>query len=217
MIEDLRRKGTAMLPIEAEYWEIQEYLAWQQSFVGPHMRARDMYTAFRHYDPNVVIKAPTLLDTFNHPLVIDLMEEWLGFVPCLYSVNAWWSLKGFEPQCWHNQKWHVDTDADKFLCLFIYLTDVTSEEDGPQQIDKDGVWSILGRAGTMFVSNTLNKHRGLPPKNRDRLMVWARYGEGENSNSADLDGVTPIPVAEVPTQMTGTERERHINRLLVQW
>jgi len=217
MLGRLREKGTAMLPMVAHAEELRAWLERQETFVGPHVRAKNMYSAFRYYDPNVVIKAPGLLDFCNHPVVIDVMEQWRGSVPCLYSVNCWWSLHGHEPQCWHNQEWHVDTDADRFLCLFVYLTDVDSEEDGPQQIDKDGVWSVLGKAGTMFVTDTLNRHRGLAPKSRDRLMLWARYGEGANSNSADLDGVTPIPVAEIPTHMTGTERERQINRLLVEW
>jgi hypothetical protein len=215
VIEELRRKGTAMLPIDADALAVRTYLDRCETHPGPHIRAHGMYSAFKYYRPTDVIKAPTLLDTFNHPMVIEIMAKWLDCCPCLYSVNAWWSLRGFEPQCWHNQEWHVDTDADRFLCLFIYLTDVTSEEDGPQQIEKDSVWSILGRAGTMFVSDTLNRHRGLPPKRRDRLMVWARYGNGPNSNSADLDGVAPIPAREVPTKMKGTVIDQHINRLLV--
>src|SRR5471032_1817355 len=51
----------------------------------------------------------------------------------------------------------------------------------------DDVWNGLGPAGTMFLVNTIALHRGLMAKQKPRLVVWARYGLGPNTNSADLE------------------------------
>lgn len=42
-------------------------------------------------------------------------------------------------------------------------------------------------AGSMFLVNTLALHRGVVPTHTDRLLIWARYGLGPNTNSADLE------------------------------
>ncbi len=212
MMEQLRNKGWARFPFTIDPKPVRDYLETQEKFRGPHIRA-NMYDAFLCFHPMSVIRAPILMDLFNRREVIDLMRAWIGQTPCLYSINCWWSLAGKDPQCWHNQEWHVDTDEDNFLCLFVYLTDVDMD-GGPQQVGTEDN-SILGPAGTVFVTNTLHTHRGLAPTKLPRLCCWARYGTGPNTNSADLDEVTPVPVAEIPTQMTGTAEEREINRLLI--
>ena len=42
-------------------------------------------------------------------------------------------------------------------------------------------------AGTVFIANTVAIHRGLMPTAKPRLIVWARYGLGCNTNSTDLE------------------------------
>ena len=85
------------------------------------------------YRSNQILMAPGLLDVFNDPRLIDLVEEFLGCVPTLYSLNGWWSFPAERPELKHSQYFHRDIDDWRFLALFLYLTDV-DETTGPHQV-----------------------------------------------------------------------------------
>jgi hypothetical protein len=74
--------------------------------------------------------------------------------------------------------------------------------------------TITGRAGTACVANTLTLHRGLVPRLRPRLMVWARYGLGPNTNSIDLQ-CGPLSRSRLLVKLVDTPRNRFVNRLLL--
>jgi hypothetical protein len=76
--------------------------------------------------------------------------------------------------------------------------------------------TAIGPAGSMFLVNTIALHRGLVPRRASRLMVWARYGLGPNTNSADLEQ-GPLSKRQVPTSVPDTPRNRYINRLLFEY
>jgi hypothetical protein len=97
-----------------------------------------------------VLRAPHLLDKFNDPRLIDLIEEYMGCVPTLYSLNAWWSFPANRPELIHSQYFHRDIDDWRFLTLFLYLTDVDGL-GGPHQIISgsqtiDGMNKLLAKA-----------------------------------------------------------------------
>jgi len=76
--------------------------------------------------------------------------------------------------------------------------------------------SMLGPRGTCFLADTIALHRGLKPTTSSRLIFWARYGLGPNSNTSDTD----MPSGRIPRTMLGsaiedTPRSRYINRILV--
>lgn len=77
-----------------------------------------------------VLDAPHLLEIANHPQVLALAARYLGCVPTLYSVNAWWSFGGHPETAPKSQTYHRDEDDFRFCTLFIYLTDV-DEAGGP--------------------------------------------------------------------------------------
>ena len=91
--------------------------------------------AFGSYKFADVVQAPGLLEIANSPRILDIVENYLGCVPTLYSMNAWWSfpnnIRGFAP----TERFHRDTDDYKFVSLFIYLTNV-EEDAGPFQFVK---------------------------------------------------------------------------------
>lgn len=236
VVDELRERGVCVLPWRADVGGAVEWLGGRPVHPGPHVLT--MAPGFSGYRPEDVVRGPGLLDLFNDARILSVVEGWLGLAPCLYSVNAWWSHAGGEAQLWHAQHFHRDTDAARFLVLFVYLTAV-DKSSGPFQIVTgthhagpsgqgaefsgrverdygDRIFSAVGPAGTLVLADTRALHRGLVPRSRDRLVAWARYGEGSNSNSADLE-MAPVPAGEVPTAMVGTGRERHINRLLVDW
>jgi Phytanoyl-CoA dioxygenase (PhyH) len=208
------------------------------------------------YRADQVMRAPGLVDVLNDPRLIDLIEAYLGCVPTLYSVNAWWSHPADKPEMTNVQYFHRDSDDWRFVTLFIYLTDV-DVDGGPHQVvpgshTVDGMkalvrkaswWpkfdaehsfiedmgedfsrscerlfgrtavSLTGAAGSMFLVNTLALHRGIVPAKTPRLVVWARYGLGPNTNSVDLEQ-GPLGWWQVPTNMEDTPRNRYVNRLL---
>jgi hypothetical protein len=84
-----------------------------------------------------------------------------------------------------------------------------------QLFERDTV-SVTGPAGTMFLVNTLALHRGLVPTRTPRLMLWARYGLGPNTNSADLEQ-GPLCRSQLVTDLRDTPRNRYINRLLFEF
>ena len=75
---------------------------------------------------------------------------------------------------------------------------------------------LTGPAGSTFLVNTPALHRGVVPTRTHRLLIWARYGLGPNTNSADLER-GPLGIWLVRTKLQGTPRERYIKRLLVQF
>jgi len=79
-----------------------------------------------------VLKAPRLLEALNDPALIDLIEQYLGCVPTLYSLNAWWTFPADKPEMTNVQFFHRDTDDWRFLTLFLYLTDV-GPDGGPHE------------------------------------------------------------------------------------
>jgi len=202
------------LPMSFPYQEAKAHLLQQPTHDGYHSHQSNQKN-FKGWTCEQVLRTPGLLDLFNDPLIIETAQRWLGTLPCLYSLNAWISLVAEQPEGQHNQFWHRDTDDHRFLTLFLLLTD-TDENSGATQVECNGVHTLCGPAGSLFLVNTLNPHRGLVPKSHDRMIVWARYGYGENSNSCDKE-MRPVTGNEVPTSMTGTMQERMINRLLVQW
>lgn len=211
------------------------------------------------YSNEQVLRAPGLLDVMNDARLLDLIEQQLGCVPTLYSVNAWWSHPADKPEMTNVQYFHRDTDDFRFLTLFIYLTDV-GLDGGPHQVipgshtlegmrelvRKASWWprfdversfvddmgedfsrdverllgdtaaSLTGKAGEMALVNTVALHRGLVPTRTSRLIVWARYGLGPNTNSNDLQQ-GPLGPRLIPTTMKDTPRARYINRLLYEF
>lgn len=86
------------------------------------------------YDYRSTITAPHLLTLANDPRLLAIAEGYLGCVPTLYSVHAWWSFGGRDTRARLTQAFHRDPDDFRFCVLFLYLTDVASDADGPHQM-----------------------------------------------------------------------------------
>jgi hypothetical protein len=81
---------------------------------------------------------------------------------------------------------------------------------------RDSIVDITGPAGTIFTANTVAIHRGLMPTKTPRLVAWARYGLGPNSNSIDMEQ-GPLSHHQVFAHLPDTPRTRYINRLLFEF
>lgn len=227
MLTSLHVSSGMPLPLEVDHQSMRTYFDScnpVENYMGP---------TFGWYATPDVLRCPGLVQTFNDPRLLGLVESYLGCTPTLHSVAAWWSYPSEEPQCLNQQFFHRDNDDWRFLTVFLYLTDV-DEQSGPHQLIPgthkggpagygkgfsdvvetqyaDQIVTLLGPAGTMHAVNTMALHRGLVPS-KPRLCAWGRFGLGANGmNSIDLE-MAPLPWAECALE--DTPRARYINRLI---
>jgi len=78
---------------------------------------------FGSYRAHDVIGAPHILELANDPRILAAVGNYLGCVPSLYSMNAWWSFPRPEFGTGITQNFHRDGDDYKNCVLFLYLTD----------------------------------------------------------------------------------------------
>lgn len=81
------------------------------------------------YSTADVMAAPHLVELANHPKILAAAQDYLGCLPTLYSIHAWWSFPG-HGKAPVAQEFHRDRDDFKFCTLFAYLTDV-GERNSP--------------------------------------------------------------------------------------
>lgn len=257
--------AAAVTMIRAYFDQLPAFEGYEYSGVGAPQALSVLRetSRFAAYSTEQVLKAPQLFDVFNHPAIVDFVEAFMGCVPTLYSVNAWWSFPADAPTGLSMEHFHRDTDDWRFCTLFLYLTDV-GMDGGPHQFvprshtlrgmeellaearargrDADGfdardsfvnfngdafsrrcdalfadnIASVCGPAGSMFLANTVGLHRGLVPARTARMIVWARYGLGPNTNSKEQLR-SRVNRHEIPSAIANTVRNRYINRLMAQF
>jgi hypothetical protein len=124
---------------------------------------------------------------------------YLGCAPLLYSINAFESL----PSDWDPhpgiEVFHRDQDDDRFVALFLCLTDVYPG-DGSHLFKKgshlggEGTETIemCGPRGTAFIADTRGLHCGIRPTSGPRRLAWARWGLSDPPASYVRDRLKPI-------------------------
>jgi len=151
------------------------------------------------YFPSVKLSCPHVMDVALDPSVLRAVEAWLGTVPTISYVGLMWSWPRKKP-AHEMQRWHRDRVDFKFCKLFVYLTDVLTSKDGPHlyiagsnkgtRITHGGRFSdqevldiygiehqsmLLGDAGSSWLADVYQVHRGLPPTTTPRLMLQIEY------------------------------------------
>lgn len=160
-------------------------------------------------------------DAVTAPHLFELMVDYYDFAkayfdgeqPILYSMNAFWTQpakSGLQYQDTHG--WHRDLDDRKQLVIFVYGTDVHNSfsdgahlyQRGTQNISDQAlgrdfrappphiVRTIMGRAGTAFISDTRGLHMGCRP-NKLRMLAWGRWGVSRPPQSYGWDQLKPTP------------------------
>lgn len=140
--------------------------------------------------------------------LLEIVANYLGMLPSLYSVAAWLNIpSGTAPK--ESQLWHRDPEDLKIIKAFIYLVDVDSDRGpfcyipGTQPFGKlagvvpahtDGIrisddemaaaiprqdWKVCtGTAGTMIMADTIGFHRGGHAHNGRRILITFTYTSG---------------------------------------
>lgn len=163
-----------------------------------------------------VLLAPYLLER-----ALELTDIAADYVdrdpPTLYSANAFWTRPGTAPLRDDIQAYHRDQDDASFLVMFVFLTDVLSPDDGPQDLQgPDGVVrSIYGPAGTVFLADTSRMHRGRKPRSKERGLLWFRWGSSDRPAANEWDQIQPVDARRLGARYPSDPRLRESLRLLV--
>ena len=88
------------------------------------------HSDYGSYKLQDILAAPGVLELALRDDVVALASAYLGALPYIYSVHAWWTYPG-GPEPARTHRIHRDQDDFRFLSLFVYLTDVNDADDGP--------------------------------------------------------------------------------------
>lgn len=150
-----------------------------------------------------------------------IAAEYLEAKPHLYSLNGFWVAPADAPMR-DLQTWHRDKDDERFLCLFVYGTDVRDYRDGPHCYKRcshtgeaKDVISVCGPAGTMFFSDGRGLHMGAVPTRGERLLLWARWGISERPASYDWDALEAVDKRLLGERYPTDEKMQDIIKLVV--
>jgi hypothetical protein len=147
------------------------------------------------YSLETVVNCPHAMDIANHPDMLRLATDYLGFTPTITGLSMRWTFPGgAAPDV--VQSFHRDCELGSFK-LLIYLTDVHADT-GPhtyiarshrdrmpmrlrvysdEEVLRDhgeGV-TMLGSSGTTFAIDTRGLHKGAIPVSAPRLMLGVQY------------------------------------------
>lgn len=137
--------------------------------------------------------------------------------PVCYSANAFWTRAGSAPERPDIQGFHRDMDDERFLAMFVYLTDVMDDSQGPHLLEgPDGVVRpVYGPRGTVFLANTMLPHLGRKPKVAHRGIAWFRWGVSDRPPANQWDKVEPVPSSALGNRYPTDLWLRETMRLLV--
>lgn len=225
MLSDLRKDGIVILP--QFFGNVCSFISHLLRYpvYNDHVRQGKNESPLGSYpwmchDMHDVTRAPGWLETAI--TLTPLAREYLAADPLLFSLNAFY----YEPNATQRpdtQEFHRDADDVRFLALFVYLTDVLTDEDGPHQFqrgtqnggDSGEVVSVYGERGTMFLADTRGLHRGLVPRRGRRAVAWARWGVTDPPPAYVWDGLRPLDRGEIGARYPDDGYIQRVIRLVV--
>jgi len=174
----------------------------------------------KYYKTEDLINNPLILKAACDPKILELLSNYFGCKFKLDWIWSWWSFTNKDEVPMGPQKFHRDYESFNFLKLFVYLTDVIGDDGGHQivkgshyknlsykiqrysdeEIEKnysnEEIATIDGNKGQTFLANTFAIHRGLKPKNNDRLVLVYLFSVIPSRRSPKIP---PINFSEIKT------------------
>ena len=160
------------------------------------------------YARSDVLNNPDVQKLLSDPSILALAQNYLGTKPIADVIGMWWHTDfGHEPDEEAAQYFHFDLDRIKWIKLFFYMTDVTSETGPhtfvpgthktggiPQQLRKKGYarlkdeevarfipaseWKTFsGNMGTLIIEDTRGLHKGNQVIHGDRLVLQIQFSD----------------------------------------
>lgn len=230
IVDRLRTQGFAVLGafLTREIEAIREYLFSRPVYLDAHVpqTARNL----GHYPvPRSISGASECIcvETWDAILAPYMLERALALTdvaagylgrdpPVCYSANAFWTRPGPASTRPDIQEFHQDKDDVRFLAMFVYLTNVFTDDDGPQDLfgPDGGMRTIYGQAGTVFLADTSRDHRGRKPTTGERGLAWFRWGISDRPPANEWDKIEPIAAADLGDRYPSDPRLRQSIKLL---
>ena len=201
IISELKRTGYAVLPAQLDVHNINSEL-------DPLFNQMSKSKTGRQSSKIKISSLPLLTqcrisEVLESSLIYSVAARYLGVLPVLNMLSCWETY----PFCHNSQslssdalQWHFDHDHNRFLKIFVYLTDV-NDSSGPHQYIPRSSFSSLppevthdsryqdhdlgrhilraqtveGKAGTVIFADTLNIHRGTPVKTGFRRILQLQF------------------------------------------
>ena len=156
-------------------------------------------------DPRDLAKSVLIRELVEHPLLIQLVSQYLNANAKLLNNVLWYSFPSAAPSSEAAQFFHYDLDTFRWVKLFIYLTDVDLFSGPHEYVEKThhpgrknpnlllrsysrvkdeeidlfqtGKRRLLtGSQGSLFLADTRCFHKGTLPLNDYRLVLQPIYG-----------------------------------------
>lgn len=213
-LDALNRDGFAVLGRRLTDLQIERLVAFSRATPARLMPTPISEPTQECFDPECIraikydlpeadlIEHPVVQELLADPSLRDLARRYMGWEPINDLVAMWWSTAhSNQASSEVAQMYHFDMDRPKFLKLFFYLTDVTtdtgphcyirrSHRARPAELWRDGrlsddeVLALYGRAseveitaprGTLIAVDTSGFHKGKPLVCGHRLMLQLEY------------------------------------------
>ncbi len=140
------------------------------------------------YSARDVCTAPHLLYLANDPRIISTVHKYLGAVPTIQFVTAWWSFAN-RTEAREAQLYHTDYHGCKFLKLFIYMTEVDMDS-GPHVF-------VAGSARANAIKDAFAKLRKKDPGMFENVVhKWQEQNAQTTKNRKSDDVIESLFDAE---------------------
>ena len=169
------------------------------------------------FDMQQIFENSELLNLLLDQSLLAVSQEYLNCSPVLDLVSLWWSVPfGGKRTSEAAQEFHFDMDRIKFLKIFIYLTDVDtnngphcyvaqSHRRKPKALLSDGrksdseiekyystsdIRELCDTSGTIILADTRGFHKGKPLMSGKRLLFQIEYSNslfGQNYPKVNLN------------------------------
>lgn len=158
----------------------------------------------------------------------NIAQEYFGSLPVMEPFGMWWSKPCADKKLQSHaaQQFHYDMDRIKFLKIFIYITDVTSE-NGPhcyvkgshknlkkslrkdgryedQEIEnaygKESIIEFCAPRGTIYAVDTRGLHKGVPLRSSNRLILQMMFSNstfGQDYVDMDIKDATDFMLKNI--------------------
>jgi hypothetical protein len=117
------------------------------------------------YDYVDLWSSPHIIELAASERILNTAQEYLGCVPVLYSINAFWSFPNRQPHP-YSQLFHRDWEDYRSLVAFTQLTPVATPEDGAH-------YYVEGSHDVAAFGRSL---RSLSVSNEDVALLFGRDG-----------------------------------------
>lgn len=155
------------------------------------------------YKANDLIQSTDIQNLLVSPTILSIAQNYLGCLPKIDILTAWWSFPSKKADSRAAQYWHFDLDRPKWIKVFFFLTDC-GEKNGPHKyiegshkvisndIRRKGYVRLMDQEvefhsihekikvftaekGSILFEDTIGLHKGQKVERGNRLILQFQY------------------------------------------